>query len=155
MKDEREKAKRSVALNRKAHFNYQLEERFEAGLVLMGTEVKSLRLGRANIQDAFARVYQGELWLYNAFIPEYTQGNRNNHEPTRPRKLLLQARQIKKLLGFLKNKGVTLVPLSIYFSKGGYAKVELAVGHGKKEYEKREVIKQRDWKREQSRLMKN
>lgn len=126
----------------------------EAGLVLTGTEVKSLRQGRANIQDAFARVYQGELWLYNAFIPEYTQGNRYNHTPTRPRKLLLHARQVRKLIGYLKNKGITLVPLSLYFNKSGYAKVEIAVARGRKEYEKREVIKERDWKREQGRLLK-
>lgn len=155
MKNEREKAKRSVALNRKARFNYAIEDSFEAGIVLTGTEVKSLRDGRANIQDAFARVYQGEIWLYNSFISEYGHGNRHNHEPTRPRKLLLHAKQVKKLIGLLKNKGITLVPLSLYFSKSGFAKVELAVGKGKKEYEKRDVIKERDWKREQGRLLKN
>lgn len=154
MNTEREKAKRSVALNRKARMSYAIEESMEAGLVLTGTEVKSLRQGRANIQDAFARVYQGELWLYNAFIPEYTQGNRYNHTPTRPRKLLLHARQVRKLIGYLKNKGITLVPLSLYFNKSGYAKVEIAVARGRKEYEKREVIKERDWKREQGRLLK-
>jgi SsrA-binding protein len=154
MNDQREKAKRSVALNRKARSNYEIQETLEAGLVLTGTEVKSLRQGRANIQDAFARVTQGELWLYNAFIPEYTQGNRNNHMPTRPRKLLLQARQVKKMIGFLKNKGITLVPLSLYFNKSGFAKVELAVALGRKEYEKRAVIKEREWKREQGRLLK-
>ncbi len=154
MSTEREKAKRSVALNRKARMTYAIEDSMEAGLVLTGTEVKSLRQGRANIQDAFARVYQGEVWLYNAFIPEYTQGNRFNHTPTRPRKLLLHAKQVRKLIGLLKNKGITLVPLSLYFNKSGFAKVEIAVGRGRKEYEKREVIKERDWKREQGRLLK-
>jgi len=154
MNDAREKAKRSVALNRKARHDYEIEDTFEAGMVLTGTEVKSLRQGRASIQDAFARAQQGEIWLFNAFIPEYTQGNRHNHQPTRPRKLLLHGRQVRKLIGYLKNKGVTLIPLSIYFNKSGFAKVELAVAHGRKAYEKREAIKQRDWKREQQKLLK-
>ena len=155
MNDAREKAKRSVALNRKARHDYEIEDTFEAGMVLTGTEVKSLRQGRASIQDAFARAQQGEIWLFNAFIPEYTQGNRHNHQPTRPRKLLLHGRQVRKLIGYLKNKGVTLIPLSIYFNKSGFAKVELAVAHGRKAYEKREAIKQRDWKREASRIMRD
>jgi SsrA-binding protein len=144
---------KTVARNRKARYNYAIEDTMEAGLVLMGTEVKSLRQGRANIEDAYAGQYQGEMWLFNAFIPEYTQANRFNHTPTRPRKLLLRQKQVQKLLGLLKVKGTTLVPLSVYF-KRGYAKVELAVAHGKKEYEKRDTIKERDWKRQQQRLLR-
>lgn len=143
-----------VALNRRARFEYTIEDVLEAGIVLLGTEVKSLRAGRANIADAYASLKQGEIWLWNAHIPEYAHGNRNNHEPTRGRKLLLSARQIKKLIGLLKVRGTTLVPLSVYFNKRGFAKVELAVGVGKAQYEKRESIKQREWKRNQSKLLK-
>ncbi len=123
-------------------------------MVLQGTEVKSLRTGRANIQDSYAGPYQGELWLYNAHIPEYKQGNIHNHKPTQPRKLLLHKRQIKKLLGLLKVRGTTLVPLQLYFNDKGLAKIELGVAQGKKQYEKRETIKARDWKKEQARLLK-
>ncbi len=146
--------KKTVAVNRKARFEYTVEDVFEAGLVLLGTEVKSLRMGRANIADAYASHKEGEIWLWNANIPVYTHGNRNNHEPNRGRKLLLSARQIKKLIGALKVRGTTLIPLELYFNKRGYAKVSVAIAHGKKQYEKREVIKQRDWKREQSGLLK-
>ena len=146
--------RKSVALNRKARFEYAIEEVFEAGIVLMGTEVKSLRLGRANISDAYASVKHGEVWLWNAHILEYTHGNRNNHEPNRGRKLLLREKQIKKLTGELKVRGTTLIPLELYFNQRGFAKVAIAVALGKKLYEKREVIKQRDWKRDQSRLLK-
>ncbi len=146
--------KKTVALNRKARFEYAIGEVFEAGLVLVGTEVKSLRLGRANIADSYASHRNGEIWLWNAHILEYTHGNRNNHEPNRGRKLLLNARQIKKLVGELKVRGTTLIPLELYFNTRGFAKVALAVARGKKLYEKREVIKQRDWKRDQARLLK-
>lgn len=144
-----------VALNRRARFEYEIQEQMEAGIQLLGTEVKSLRAGRANIQDAYASHKEGEIWLWNAHIPEYAHGNRNNHEPTRGRKLLLSKRQVQKLIGLLKVKGTTLVPLSIYFNHRGWAKVQLAVGVGRKKYEKREVIKEREWKRDQSRLLKN
>jgi SsrA-binding protein len=145
---------KTVAVNRKARFEYTLEEEFEAGLVLTGTEVKSLRAGRASIADAYAGVSQGELWLINATINEYAGGNRFNHSPTRPRKLLLHKRQLNKLFGRLKNKGVTLIPLSLYFNERGIAKVKLALATGKKQYEKRAAIKERDWKKEQARLLK-
>jgi SsrA-binding protein len=147
--------KKSISINRKARAEYAIGEVFEAGIVLVGTEVKSLRLGRANIADAYASHKNGEIWLWNAHILEYTHGNRNNHEPNRGRKLLLNARQIKKLVGELKVRGTTLIPLELYFNSRGYAKVALAVAHGKKQYEKRDVIKQREWKREQGRLLKN
>lgn len=148
------KSRQVVAINRRARFEYSLEDVYEAGLVLQGTEVKSLRSGRANIQDAYAGLYQGEIWLFNAHIPEYKMGNRFNHMPTRPRKLLLQSRQINKLRGLLKVRGTTLVPLQLYFNASGYAKLEFAVAYGKKLHDKREAIKDRDWKREQSRLLK-
>ena len=141
-----------VAINRRARFEYEITEVMEAGIQLLGTEVKSLRAGRANIQDAYASHREGEIWLWNAHIPEYAHGNRNNHEPTRGRKLLLSKRQVQKMIGLLKVKGTTLVPLSVYFNERGWAKVQLAVGIGRKKYEKREVIKEREWKREQSRL---
>ena len=147
--------KKSVSVNRKARAEYSIEEVFEAGLVLVGTEVKSLRLGRANIADAYASVKNGEVWLWNAHILEYTHGNRNNHEPNRGRKLLLNARQIKKLVGELKVRGTTLIPLELYFNTRGYAKVAIAIARGKTQYDKRETIKDRDWKREQGRLLKN
>lgn len=143
-----------VAINRRARFEYEIQEQMEAGIQLMGTEVKSLRAGRANIADAYASHKEGEIWLWNAHIPEYAQGNRNNHEPLRGRKLLLSKRQVQKLIGLLKVKGTTLVPLSVYFNTRGWAKVQLAVGIGRKKYEKREVIKEREWKRDQSRLLK-
>ena len=145
---------KKVAINRRAHFEYVLQEQMEAGIQLMGTEVKSLRAGRANIQDAYASHKEGEIWLWNAHIPEYSHGNRQNHEPTRGRKLLLSKRQVQKLIGALKVRGVTLIPLSIYFNDRGWAKVQIAVAAGKKQHEKRDTIKQREWKREQGRLLK-
>lgn len=148
------KERQSVAQNRKARFNYTISDTLEAGIVLQGTEVKSLREGKANIRDAYATNEGNEIWLLNARIDEYTQGNRNNHKPTRPRKLLLKQREIKKLIGQLQTKGATLVPLELYFNERGYAKLELGVATGKKQHEKREAIKERDWKREQARAMK-
>lgn len=147
--------RKSVAVNRKARFEYAIGEVLEAGLMLLGTEVKSLRMGRANIADAYASHKAGEIWLWNADIPVYAHGNRNNHEPRRGRKLLLNARQVKKLIGELKVRGTTLIPLELYFNKRGYAKVAIGVAQGKTKYEKREVIKARDWKREQGKLLKN
>lgn len=144
-----------VAENRKARYNYFIEETIEAGIMLTGTEVKSLRQGRANIMDAHAGDKDGELWIFNLDIPIYLAGNRFNHEPRRPRKLLVHARQMNKLLGQVKIKGYALVPLKIYFNARGIAKILLGVGKGKKEYEKRDVIKKRDWEREQRSLMKN
>ena len=145
-----------VALNRKARFEYAVEEEFEAGIVLTGTEVKSLRTGRGvNIADAYAATKDGEIWLINATIPEYGGGNRFIHEPRRPRKLLLHKKQISKLLGRLKVKGTTLVPLKLYFNSRGLAKMKLGLAVGKKLYEKRDVIKKRDWERDKARIMRN
>jgi len=145
----------SVALNRKARFEYTVEEEFEAGIVLTGTEVKSLRTGKGvNIAEAYASAKDEEIWLINATIAEYLGGNRFNHEPRRPRKLLLHKKQIAKLLGRLKTKGVTLVPLKLYFNSRGLAKVKLGLAIGKKTYEKRDSIKKRDWERDKARIMR-
>jgi len=146
--------RRNVAENRKARFNYFIDETFEAGIVLTGTEVKSLRTGKANIGDAYASAETGELYLINSYISEYEQGNRFNHEPRRPRKLLMHRRQIGKLLGQLKKGGSTLVPLRLYFNDRGIAKVELGLARGKKLHDKRETEKERDWQREKGRLMR-
>jgi SsrA-binding protein len=144
----------TVALNRKARRNYGIEEEIEAGIVLTGTEVKSLRSGKANIAEAYAGPKGEEIWLFNSTIAEYASGNRFNHDPRRPRKLLLHKQQIKKLLGKLKVKGVTLVPLSLYFNSRGMAKIKLGLGTGKKEYEKRDTIKKRDWQRDKARIIR-
>lgn len=147
-------ATKAVAINRKARFGYAIEEEVEAGLVLTGTEVKSLRAGRASINEAYAGEKESALWLMGAMIEQYHGGNRFNHDPRRPRKLLLHKRQMQKLMGRLKNKGVTLIPLSLYFNKRGLAKVKLGLATGRKEYEKRQVIKKRDWERDKARIMR-
>jgi len=139
-----------VARNRKARHLYTIHDTFEAGLVLQGTEVKSLRDGRVTIGDSYAKLKDGELWLVNCHIDEYTFGNRYNHNPTRPRKLLMTAREIRKLSGKLNEQGFTLIVLSIYF-KRGWAKVEIGLAKGKKLYDRREDIKQRDAKRQMER----
>ena len=146
---------RVVAENRKARHNYHLEETVEAGIALVGTEVKSLRQGRANIAESFAEIRGGEAWLVNAHIPEYTHGNIHNHEPRRPRKLLLKKREIKRLMGAVDRRGYTLVPLKLYFNDRGIAKLLLALGKGKRAVDKREDIKKRDWERQKARLMKD
>ena len=143
-----------VAENRRARFEYFVEERVEAGLQLAGTEVKALRQGEGSIAESYATVDGGEIWLINSHIPEYSHGNRLNHEPRRARKLLLRAREINKLMGAINRQGLTLVPLSIYFNGSGRAKVDLALARGKKAHDKRETIKERDWKREQQRLLR-
>jgi SsrA-binding protein len=144
-----------VAENRRARFDYFVEERFEAGIQLTGTEVKSLRGGQGSIAESYATVDGDEIWLINSHIPEYSHGNRLNHEPKRPRKLLLKQREISKLRGSIERQGLTLVPLSIYFNASGRAKVELALARGKKAHDKRDTIKERDWKREQQRLLRH
>jgi len=145
---------RNAAVNRRARFNYEIGQIFEAGIALAGTEVKSLREGRSSIADAYAGERNGELWLYNAYIPEYLQANRFNHETRRPRKLLLHKREIGRLMGAVDREGMTVVPLRIYFNDRGRAKVELAVARGKKLHDKRETSKKRDWGREKARLMR-
>lgn len=144
-----------VAENRKARHEYSFEDMIEAGIALQGTEVKSLRFGKGNIAESYAEVRGGEAWLVNAHIPEFTHGNRNNHEPTRPRKLLLHKREINRLSGAIARKGMTLVPVKLYFNDRGRLKVELALAKGKTQQDKRQTIKDRDWARQKSRLMKD
>ncbi len=143
-----------VAENRRARFDYHIEDKYEAGLALQGTEVKALRAGQATIAESYAEVKDGEVWLINSNIPEYSHGNRQNHEPRRPRKLLLNSREIGRLFGAVERKGMTLVPLSIYFNGQGRAKVELALAKGKQALDKRASVKERDWKRDKARLMR-
>jgi SsrA-binding protein len=142
----------TVAVNRRASYDYFLEDRYEAGLALTGTEVKSLRAGHANLREAYVRIQDGEAWLWNAHISPYEQGNRYNHEPTRNRKLLLHAKEIRQLAGIVKREGYTLVPLRVYF-KNNRAKVEVAVARGKKAYDKRDVMAERDARREIERAL--
>ncbi|MCH9737979.1 MAG: SsrA-binding protein SmpB [Actinomycetia bacterium] len=148
----RETGKKLIAQNKKARYDYSIEDVYEAGLVLMGTEVKSLRLGRASLVDGFAQYENGGIWLRQVHIPEYAMGTWTNHEPRRPRKLLLQKAEIKRIEQATKDTGVTLVPLSLYF-KDGYAKVEIAVARGRKSYDKRQAIAERESKRETQRLV--
>lgn len=148
------RGRRLVAQNRRARFEFHIEETIEAGIVLTGTEVKSLREGRANINEAYAGEMNGELWLFNAHISEYAAASRFNHEPRRPRKLLLHRREMERLLGAVQRKGMTIVPLSLYFAPNGRVKVELALARGKKLHDKRETAKERDWQREKARIMR-
>ncbi len=149
-----EAPQRVTISNRKARHEYFIIEAMEAGIVLTGTEVKSLRKGNANLQDSYAELRNGEIWLEGMHISPYEQGNINNHEPRRKRKLLLQRKQIRKLIGGMKEKGLTMVALSVYF-KGPYAKVELALARGKKSYDKREAIAKRDADRDIARLRRS
>ena len=147
--------KKVVAENRRARFDYAIEQVFEAGIALQGTEVKSLRFGEGTIAESYAEVKGNEVWLINSNIPEFSHGNRHNHEPRRPRKLLLNGREINKMHAGVMRQGMTLVPLSVYFNNRGRAKVELALAKGKKAHDKRESIKERDWKRDKARLMRD
>ena len=148
----REKGRTLIAQNKKARHDYSIEDVYEAGLVLTGTEVKSLRAGRAALTDGYATVDDGEVWLRGVHIPEYTQGTWTNHEPRRARKLLLHKEEVRRILGKVKDTGVTLVPLSLYF-QDGYAKVEIAVARGRKSYDKRQAIAERESKRETDRAI--
>jgi SsrA-binding protein len=150
----RRETDRFAAQNRRARHDYSIEDTLEAGLVLTGTEVKVLRAGHASINESYATEQGGELWLINSHIPEYKAANRFNHEPRRPRKLLVHRRQLDKLMGAIKREGVTLVPLSIYFNGRGRAKLELGLAKGKKKADKREAEKARDWQRDKARLMR-
>jgi SsrA-binding protein len=146
----REKGRKLIAQNRKARHDYSIDDVFEAGMVLMGTEVKSLRAGRASLTDGYASIEDGEIWLRGVHIPEYDLGTWTNHEPRRPRKLLLRNEEIRRIAGKAKESGVTLIPLSMYF-KDGYAKVEIALARGRKSYDKRQAIAERESKREAER----
>ena len=147
------KALRDVAVNRRAYHDYFIDEKYEAGLVLQGTEVKSLRAGRASLRDGFVRVDGGEAWLENVHISPYAQGGYVNHEPLRPRKLLLHADEIASLIGKTRQKGYTLVPLRLYFARN-HAKVELGLARGKREYDKRQALAEADAKREMQRALR-
>lgn len=144
----------NISVNRRAYHEYSIGDKYEAGIALVGTEVKSLRLGRANLQDAYARVVNGECFLYNAHISPFEQGNRFNHDPVRPRKLLLHKREISALHAASQQKGLSLVPLRMYWHEGR-AKVEIGVGRGKKLYDKREAIKQRETRRDVERAVRS
>lgn len=148
-----EKEQRVVVSNRKARHDYFILDSLEAGLVLRGTEVKSLRAGNANLQDSYAHIKNGEVWLFGMHISPYEQGSYLNHDPRRPRKMLLGKREIRKLLSRVQEKGLSLIPLGIYF-KGPFAKVELGIAQGKKSYDKREAVKQRDAKRDIAQRLK-
>lgn len=150
-----ERRLRAVAENRKARFNFEIGEVFEAGIVLTGSEVKSLRTGKGSIVESYADAKGGEIWLINANIPEYLQAHRFNHLPKRPRKLLLHQRQINKLSGAVEREGMTIVPLKIYFNDKGRAKIEIALAKGKKLHDKRETEKARSWQRDKSRIMRD
>lgn len=144
-----------VAENRRARFDYEIEDVLEAGLVLTGTEVKSLRLGRANIADSYASPESGAIWLINAYVPEYAPASRFNHEPRRKRKLLLKTRELNRLAGAVARDGRTIVPLRLYFNARGLAKLEIGLARGRKAHDKRAAVKAREWKREQGRLLRD
>jgi SsrA-binding protein len=146
---------RVVAQNRRARFDYEIVETLEVGIILTGSEVKSLRLGTSSINESFAGEMEGEIFLFNANIPEYLQANRFNHEPKRPRKLLMKKRQLTKFLGAIRRKGMTLIPLKLYFNAKGRAKLELGLGRGKRTVDKRHAIKERDWQRDKARVMRS
>lgn len=146
---------RKIAQNKRARHDYFIEDTLETGIMLAGSEVKSLREGKSNINDAYADGEEGEIFIINAYISEYKGANRFNHETRRPRKLLLRKKQINKLLGDIKKKGITLVPLSLYFNERGRVKVELGIAKGKKQYDKRAAQKEKDWNREKARALKD
>src|SRR5580698_721431 len=148
----KERGQRVIARNKKARHEYFIEDTWEAGIVLTGTEVKSLREGRASLVDGFAQMRDGELWMYNVHIPEYNQGTWNNHAPRRLRKLLLHKSELQKLIGKTKQSGLTVIPLELYF-KDGKAKVEIGLARGKKDYDKRQTLLERTMKREAERAM--
>jgi SsrA-binding protein len=154
MAEKKERVFKVIADNRRARFNYEIGEVFEAGIALTGTEVKSLRQGRATIAESYADARGGEIWLVNANIPEYLQASRFNHAPKRARKLLLHKRQISKLASAVEREGMTLVPLKMYFNEKGRAKIEIALGRGKKLHDKRETERKRSWNRERGRLLR-
>jgi SsrA-binding protein len=150
-----EPGRKIIAENRKARHAYHIGETFEAGIQLAGTEVKSLRQSKANIAESYVSPERGEMWLINANIPEYLQANRFNHDPRRPRKLLLHKRQVNRLAGAVQREGMTIVPLRLYFNDRGRAKLEIALAQGKKLHDKREAEKARDWQREKGRLLRD
>lgn len=151
----KEDSRKLVAENRRARFDYQIEDTLEAGIQLLGTEVKSLRAGRANIAESYASPEKGELWLINAHIPEYAPAGQFNHEARRRRKLLVRSRELKRLVGAVEREGRTIAPLRLYFNDRGIAKLEIALARGKKAHDKRAATKDREWKRNQARLLRD
>ena len=145
---------KEILTNRQAFHEYHILDKYEAGAVLVGTEVKSMMAGRIQLKESYVAVKDNEVWLFGAHVSQYSHGNINNHDPLRPRKLLLNRRQIAKLHGAVARQGMTLVPLSIYFNSRGRAKVEIALAKGRKAHDKRDYEKEKDWKREQGRLMR-
>jgi SsrA-binding protein len=154
MAEKKEKPIKVVAENRKARFNYAIEDTVDAGIVLTGTEVKSVRGGKTTIAESYADAKGGEIWLVNANIPEYLQANRFNHEPKRLRKLLLHKKEINKLVGAIEREGMTLIPLKMYFNERGRIKLQIGLAKGKKLHDKRDTEKKRDWEREKGRLLR-
>ena len=154
MARKKDDGRKVVAENRKARYAYAIDGTLEAGMMLLGSEVKALRAGRATIAESYAQVKDGEIYLINAYIPEYTMANRFNHEPKRPRKLLVRKTEIRKLAAASQREGMTLVPLRVYFTPKGTAKIELGIAKGKKLHDKRETEKARDWARDKARLMR-
>ncbi|MDB5484981.1 MAG: SsrA-binding protein [Tardiphaga sp.] len=154
MAEKKERPIKVAAENRKARFNYAIEDTFEAGIALTGTEVKSIRNGKSTIAESYADPKNGEIWLINCNIPEYLQANQFNHEPKRPRKLLLHRKQINKLMGAVERQGMTLVPLKMYFNERGRVKLQLALAKGKQLHDKRDTEKKRDWSREKGRILR-
>jgi SsrA-binding protein len=150
---DRDKSERDVAVNRRAYHDYFIDEKYEAGVMLSGTEVKSVRNGRCNLRDGYVRIDNGEAWLENVHISPYAQGNLMNHEPLRPRKLLLHRKEISSLIGKVKQRGYTLIPLRVYFSRNR-AKIEVGLARGKRQYDKREAIAEREAKREIARAVR-
>ena len=153
-KGKTEESGKLIGTNRKAIHDYHVEEKVEAGMALLGTEVKALREGHLNLRDSYAAIHQGEVTLHNCHIGAYSHGNQMNHEPLRPRKLLLHKKEIERLMGKVQQKGLTLVPIRMYFNARGRVKLELALARGKKSYDRRETIKQREAKREIDRALK-
>ncbi|MET0183042.1 MAG: SsrA-binding protein SmpB [Caulobacterales bacterium] len=155
MTEKKEQPRKLIAENRRARFDYALEDTYEAGITLVGTEVKMLRMGRANIAESYASPERGELYLINADIPLYPPAGQFNHAPRRPRKLLVKKRELYKLMGAVEREGRTIVPLKLYFNARGLAKLEIAIAKGKKAVDKRATSKDRDWKRDQARLLRD
>ena len=155
MSKKKEDGFKIIADNRKARYAYAIGDTLEAGIMLVGSEVKSLRSGKSTISESYAHAKDGELWLVNAYIPEYTQASRFNHEPKRSRKLLVHKREVAKLAAAIQREGMTLIPLKLYFNAKGRAKLELGIAKGKKLHDKRETEKQRDWQRDKARLIRS
>lgn len=144
-----------IARNKRARFDYEITETLEAGIILKGSELKPIRQGRSSINESHAGEMQGSLFLFNMNIEEYTQAHRQNHEPKRPRQLLVRKRQLNKWLGAIGKKGMTIIPISVYFNDKGLVKVQLGLGRGKKTVDKRETIKQRDWERSKAKILRS